>query len=210
MSDSSELAETRTAPAECSGVVRGRRRPATTKKLYSRPFAAVKRTSFQSLEEQKQSCVSLGNETRQVSEVLDNWSVKKPVLEVDQYKFCEECQCHRPPRAHHCKKCERCILRRDHHCNWLGVCIGYYNYKYFILLLYYQTIFLVLIVSETLQQLLKGNGRSKMTLVAFTLFFAPELLLVASLCTVHTLLLCRNMTSIERIKRPNHVNSAEM
>jgi ribosomal protein L40E len=33
-------------------------------------------------------------------------------------RFCQKCQCYKPPRAHHCRVCGRCVLRMDHHCPW--------------------------------------------------------------------------------------------
>lgn len=47
-------------------------------------------------------------------------------------KYCGTCDIYRPPRAVHCGICECCIERLDHHCPWLGTCIGKRNYKYFL------------------------------------------------------------------------------
>ena len=47
-------------------------------------------------------------------------------------KYCTTCDIYRPPRAIHCGICNCCIERLDHHCPWLGTCIGKRNYKYFI------------------------------------------------------------------------------
>uniref|UniRef100_A0A3P9P9S0 Palmitoyltransferase n=1 Tax=Poecilia reticulata TaxID=8081 RepID=A0A3P9P9S0_POERE len=34
----------------------------------------------------------------------------------DGWTVCSRCEIYRPPRAHHCRVCQRCIRRMDHHC----------------------------------------------------------------------------------------------
>jgi palmitoyltransferase ZDHHC3/7/25 len=50
---------------------------------------------------------------------------------------CNRCELLRPPRAHHCRICEKCILKMDHHCAWVNNCIGLYNHRYFFLSLFW-------------------------------------------------------------------------
>jgi palmitoyltransferase ZDHHC3/7/25 len=51
--------------------------------------------------------------------------------------LCSHCQSYKPPHAHHCRICQRCISRMDHHCPWMNNCIGAGNLKHFILFLVY-------------------------------------------------------------------------
>ncbi|XVF62256.1 hypothetical protein PTKIN_Ptkin08bG0202900 [Pterospermum kingtungense] len=41
---------------------------------------------------------------------------------------CSYCNVEQPPRAKHCYDCDKCVLQFDHHCVWLGTCIGQGNH----------------------------------------------------------------------------------
>lgn len=52
-------------------------------------------------------------------------------------RYCLMCNVFKPDRCHHCSACNRCVLNMDHHCPWVNNCIGFWNRKYFLLLLFY-------------------------------------------------------------------------
>ncbi|CAH2233139.1 jg14002 [Pararge aegeria aegeria] len=56
---------------------------------------------------------------------------------LDSDSYCQVCKLQRPAKAWHCKKCNACILRRDHHCFFFSRCIGLRNQRYYVLYLGY-------------------------------------------------------------------------
>ncbi|KAL4449756.1 hypothetical protein ABPG74_008129 [Tetrahymena malaccensis] len=70
------------------------------------------------------------------------------LLEDNLIGFCQKCEDKKwkPLRAHHCKICQKCVFRMDHHCTWINNCVGLKNQKYFILFLVHCEIYCILII----------------------------------------------------------------
>lgn len=50
----------------------------------------------------------------------------------DQFPRCAKCGLPKPPRCHHCRTCNHCHLKMDHHCPAVGICIALRNQRPFL------------------------------------------------------------------------------
>lgn len=51
----------------------------------------------------------------------------------DEHHFCVNCMVRKPLRSKHCKRCERCVAKSDHHCPWVNNCVANNNHRHFVL-----------------------------------------------------------------------------
>jgi hypothetical protein len=118
-----------------------------------------------------------------------------------------KCREFRPPRSHHCSQCEMCVLRMDHHCPWMGNCIGLKNYRFF-----YQTIIYGFFVTlaHVYSHILIFTGDFKWSqhssylsiLIRLTTFGSQFFIMLALgyMGAFHTYLISRNLTTIDNLR----------
>mmetsp|Transcript_39556 Transcript_39556/g.72035 ORF Transcript_39556/g.72035 Transcript_39556/m.72035 type:complete len:353 (+) Transcript_39556:160-1218(+) len=117
-------------------------------------------------------------------------------------RHCKWCLKYKPDRCHHCRLCRICILKMDHHCPWIYNCVGFFNYKYFFLLLVYTGLACHLIVFSMVESVLRAVDEDAPLSEMFLLLFGETLagflaILVTLFLGFHTGLACRAMTTIE-------------
>jgi len=53
--------------------------------------------------------------------------------DLSDWRYCDLCAVYQPPDAVHCPDCQVCVEGHDHHCPWMGTCIGKRNMRAFVL-----------------------------------------------------------------------------
>ena len=53
--------------------------------------------------------------------------------------YCKFCQCIKRNRMKHCYSCGKCVMKHDHHCPWIGACVGELNHFMFVMCLFAHT-----------------------------------------------------------------------
>lgn len=117
-------------------------------------------------------------------------------------RYCEKCAMVKPDRAHHCSVCGTCILKMDHHCPWINNCIGFNNYKFFVLYLGYSLMYTMYIALTSIEYVIRFWHAGKF-LIQF-LFFVSLMFAISliSLFCYHCYLVLHNRTTLEALRAP--------
>lgn len=118
---------------------------------------------------------------------------------------CLYCHLWQPLRTKHCHDCDKCVLRFDHHCVWLGTCVGQSNHRKFWWYIFYETA----LVMWTIVWYIRAFGRSigstslpveSVVLLVILALITTECFLI-TLFLFHSFLILTNQTTYELTRR---------
>uniref|UniRef100_A0A452HC07 Palmitoyltransferase n=1 Tax=Gopherus agassizii TaxID=38772 RepID=A0A452HC07_9SAUR len=140
---------------------------------------------------------------------IKNFQINNQIVKL---KYCYTCKIFRPPRASHCSICDNCVERFDHHCPWVGNCVGKRNYRYFylfilslsLLTIYIFTFNIVYVALKSMKigflNTLKETPGTYLSPPRGAYLPLPPLCPVVGLTGFHTFLVALNQTTNEDIK----------
>ena len=125
--------------------------------------------------------------------------------------ICSTCQIPKPPRSSHCSTCEACVSEFDHHCPFVGNCIGGRNKRYFVAYVVltgicsaylFATSIAVCVISYLSSELREGLTTTLLQMpgaLLCAIFTLPSTWSMLPFSCFHIFLLCRNRTTKEHL-----------
>ncbi|KAF3043680.1 Palmitoyltransferase zdhhc13 [Didymella heteroderae] len=140
----------------------------------------------------------------------------------DEHHFCVNCMVRKPLRSKHCKRCERCVAKSDHHCPWVNNCVANNNHRHFVLYVLFMELGILAwlrlawtyldhlpkpkeddcnVLSDDLCEILNKDPST----IVLSIWAAFQLTWVTMLLCVQLLQIARNLTTYESMR--GHLNS---
>jgi len=113
------------------------------------------------------------------------------------------CKIFRTARTTHCNICDNCVEGFDHHCPWVGTCIGERNYRQFCIFVFSTAAVTLYLVVLSIWQIVRDEGSlnercqkhwAGMFCACYGCLFS---LFIEVLAACHCCLVCKGVTTKE-------------
>jgi len=139
----------------------------------------------------------------QVSHNTQSESIK---FNLSPRQRCGFCRLKKPMRAKHCRDCNKCVRRFDHHCFWMANCVGERNHKFFLLFIFLELFLLIWSFKISISGYQASTIKQQWIVTNFVLvvadvFMAIFIIVTFTLFTMHTYTAFTNHTTWESFSK---------
>jgi len=118
-------------------------------------------------------------------------------------RYCSTCHVYKPPRASHCSDCDNCCKEFDHHCPFVGNCVGERNYGAFCAFLICVVALIVSVLTSVLMVSSAVRGETTFNLIFILVICGYSLLMffvIGGFSAFHCFLVVTGQTTKQKLK----------